>query len=200
MRPVPRRPGAPGPLGRHGLPGRWAGGAAAGRPGRPGTACRGPPGRPPAPGGLPRARIQGFPFGHLVILTGGLVFIASVTLVTEYTNKDAAGWTSLWGATHGDPVSPLSQTSFWISVALVAVVFMFTAISAGTRKRPVMIGALAASLGLIGYTLYIPSVGSAGFRSYGSSYWLSLAAAIAMMIGAGVALAGRRRRRSPPAR
>ena len=176
---------------------RPAGAAGAAGAARPAGARRG---ARPLPAASRARASRASPFGHLVILTGGLVFIASVTLVTEYTNKDAAGWTSLWGATHGDPVSPLSQTSFWISVALVAVVFMFTAISAGTRKRPVMIGALAASLGLIGYTLYIPSIGSAGFQSYGSSYWLSLAAAITMMIGAGVALAGRRRRRSPPAR
>jgi serine/threonine protein kinase len=154
----------------------------------------------PLPAGSRARASRVSPFGQLVILTGALVFIASVTLVTEYTNKDAAGWTSLWRATHGDPVSPLSQTNFWISLALVAAVLAFTAISAGTHKRLVMIGALAASLGLIGYTLYLPAVGSAGFRSYGSSYWLSLAAAIAMMIGAGAALTAPGRRRSPPAR
>ena len=174
-----------------------AGAARAGRVVPPAEVRRG---ARPLPAGTRARASRPSPLGQLVILTGALVFIASVTLVTEYTNKDAAGWTSLWRATHGDPVSPLSQTNFWISVALVAAVLVFTAISAGTHKRLVMIGALAASLGLIGYTLYLPSVGSAGFRSYGSSYWLSLAAAIAMMIGAGVALAARRRRRSPPAR
>jgi hypothetical protein len=61
-----------------------------------------------------------------------------------------------------------------------------------------MIGAAIGALGLIGYTLHIPSTGaSPGFQPYGSSYWLSLAAAITMVIGAAVALAARSRAPDP---
>ena len=61
-----------------------------------------------------------------------------------------------------------------------------------------MIGAALGAAGLIGYTLYIPSEGSSpGFPPYGSSYWLSLAATITMVIGAAVALAARSRATDP---
>ena len=89
------------------------------------------------------------------MLAGGLVFIASVTLLTHYANN-GNGWKSLWQATHGDLASPLYPDDFWIPVGLVALVLVFTAISASTRKRLVMIGTAIAALGLIGYTLHIP--------------------------------------------
>jgi hypothetical protein len=61
-----------------------------------------------------------------------------------------------------------------------------------------MIGTAVASVGLLGYTLHIPSTGaSPGFQPYGSSYWLSLAAAITMVIGAAVAVAARSRAPDP---
>ena len=127
--------------------------------------------------------------GQLVILTGGIVFLASVTLLTDYINN-GTGWKSLWEATHGDLASPLFSINFWILIALVAIVFMVTVMSMRIYKRPLMIGAAVASLGLIGYTLYIPSKGSSpGFSPYGSSYWLSVAAAVAVALGAGVAAA-----------
>ena len=51
-----------------------------------------------------------------------------------------------------------------------------------------MIGTAIASLGLIGYTVYLPSEGAyPGFGPYGSSYWLSLAVAIAMTLSAAAA-------------
>jgi serine/threonine-protein kinase len=139
--------------------------------------------------------------GQLIALFGSLVFIASVTLLTHYVNN-GTGWKSLWQATHGDLVSPLYPNDFWIPVALAALVFIFTAISASLHKRLVMIGTAVASAGLIGYILYIPSKGSSpGFQPYGSSYWLSFAATITMLIGAAVALAARSgapdRRNSP---
>ena len=88
----------------------------------------------------------------------------------------------------------LYQANFWIPVAMAALALIFTAIGAGTRKRLIMIGTAVAAIGLLGYTLHIPSTGaSPGFQPYGSSYWLSLAAAITMVIGAAVAIAGRSR-------
>jgi hypothetical protein len=120
-----------------------------------------------------------------------------VTLLTHYANN-GTGWKSLWQATHGDLASPLYGNDFWIPVALVALVLIFTAISASLHKRLVMIGTAVASAGLIGYILYIPSTGSSpGFQPYGSSYWLSLAATITMVIGAAVALAARSRAPDP---
>jgi serine/threonine-protein kinase len=135
--------------------------------------------------------------GQLIVLVGGLVFIASVTLLTHYANN-GTGWKSLWQATHGDLSSPLYPDDFWIPVALAALALICTAISAGVRRRLVMIGAALGAAGLIGYTLYIPSEGSSpGFQPYGSSYWLSLAATITMLIGAAVALAARSRAPDP---
>lgn len=125
------------------------------------------------------------------------MFIASVTLLTHYVNN-GTGWKSLWQATHGDLASPLYENDFWIPAALAALNVIFTAISASVRRRLVMIGAAIASLGLIGYTLLIPSKGaSPGFQPYGSSYWLSLAATITMVIGAAVALSARSRAPHP---
>ena len=149
----------------------------------------------PAGGGARVTRALGA--GQLIVLTGALVFLASVALLTSYTNN-GTGWKSLWQATHGDVASPLYQDDFWIPVALAALALLFTAISAGTRRRLPMIGTAAAALGLVGYTLHIPTEGSSpGFDPYGSAYWLSLAAALAMVIGAGVALAARSRRPGP---
>jgi len=135
--------------------------------------------------------------GQLIAVIGSLLFIASVTLLTHYVNN-GTGWKSLWQATHGDLASPLYPNDFWIPVGLAALVFIFTAISAILHKRLIMIGTAVASVGLIGYVLYIPSQGSSpGFQPYGSSYWLSLAATIIMVIGAAVALAARSRAPGP---
>jgi hypothetical protein len=129
----------------------------------------------------------------LIVLAGGLVFTASVTLLTHYANY-GTGWKSLWQSTHGDQASPLYPANFWIPVALAALALIFAAIGAGTRKRLIMIGTAVAAVGLLGYTLHTPSTGaSPGFQSYGSSYWLSLAAAITIVIGAAVAVAARSR-------
>jgi hypothetical protein len=131
------------------------------------------------------------------VLAGGLVFTASVTLLTHYANN-GTGWKSLWQSTHGDPASPLYPQDFWIPVALAALALIFTAIGASTHKRLIMIGTAVASIGLLGYTLYIPSAGaSPGFQPYGSSYWFSLAAAITMVTGAAVAVAARSRPPDP---
>jgi peptidoglycan/LPS O-acetylase OafA/YrhL len=120
-----------------------------------------------------------------------------VTLLTKYVNNGTGG-KSLWQATHGDLASPLYQSDFWIPAGLAGLGLLFTAISAGTRSRLAMIGTAVASIGLIGYTLHIPSKGaSPGFHPYGSSYWLSLGAAVVMVIGAAVALAARRRAPDP---
>ena len=155
-----------------------AGGARGTRPTRPGSRRRA--------SGVLRA-------GQLIAAAGGLVFIVAVTLLTKYTNN-GTGWKSLWQATHGDPASPLYQADFWIPAALAALGLVFTAISAGTRGRLAMVGTAVASLALIAYTLHIPSKGaSPGFQPYGSSYWLSVGAAIIMVIGAAVALAARPR-------
>ena len=166
------------------------------RPARPAPAVAGRSTRPPRAGSRARpSRVLGA--GQLIALIGSLVFIASVTLLTHYVNN-GTGWKSLWQATHGDLASPLYPDDFWILVALVTLALIFTAISASARKRLVMIGTAIAALGLIGYTLHIPSTGaSPGFQPYGSSYWLSLAATITMVIGAAVALSARSRAPHP---
>jgi len=161
----------------------------------PATAPAAGAGRPLAGSRGLASRVLGA--GQLIVLIGGLVFIASVTLLTHYVNN-GTGWKSLWQATHGDLASPLYGNDFWIPVALAALALTCTAISAGVRRRLVMIGAALGAAGLIGYTLYIPSTGSSpGFQPYGSSYWLSLAATVTMVIGAAVALAARSRAPDP---
>jgi predicted Ser/Thr protein kinase len=140
---------------------------------------------------------RAFGAGQLTVLAGTLGFTASVTLLTHYANY-GTGWKSLWQSTHGDQASPLYPANFWIPVALAALALIFTAIGAGTRKRLIMIGTAVAAVGLLGYTLHIPSTGaSPGFQPYGSSYWLSLAAAITMVMGAAVAVAARSRAPDP---
>jgi hypothetical protein len=133
----------------------------------------------------------------LIVLAGALGFTASVTLLTHYANY-GTGWKSLWQSTHSDQASPLYPADFWIPAALAALALIFTAIGASTHKRLIMIGTAVAAVGLLGYTLHIPSTGaSPGFQPYGSSYWLSLAAAITMVIGAAVAIAARSRTPDP---
>ena len=135
--------------------------------------------------------------GQLIVLAGALGFTASVTLLTHYANYGTS-WKSLWQSTHGDQASPLYPADFWIPAALAALALIFTAIGASTRKRLIMIGTAVAAVGLLGYTLHIPSTGaSPGFQPYGSSYWLSLAAVITMVIGAAVAVAARSRTPDP---
>ncbi len=152
--------------------------------------------RPPQAGS--RARPSGvLRAGQLIAVIGGLAYIASVTVLKNYVDN-GTGWKSLWQATHGDLASPLYQNDFWIPVALAALALVFTAISAGVRGRLPMVGTAIASLGLIGYTLRIPSKGAApGFHPYGSSYWVSVAAAAIVLIGAAIALAARSRARDP---
>src|SRR5215475_12160524 len=159
------------------------------------TARAGRTTRPPRAGSRGRAsRVLGA--GQVIALIGSLLFITT-TLLTHYVNN-GTGWKSLWQATHGDLASPLYANDFWIPVALAALAFIFTAISAILHGRLVMIGTAIASVGLIGYVLYIPSKGSSpGFQPYGSSYWLSLAATVTMVIGAAVALAARSRASGP---
>jgi serine/threonine protein kinase len=166
----------------------------------PGAPAAPRPARPAPRAAAPRPASSGASwFGRLVVLTGALVFAGSVTVLTNYINN-GTGWKSLWQATHNDPASPLFPHDFWILVALAILALVFTGISAAARQRLVMIGAALASLGLIGYTLYLPSKGRApGFQPYGTSYWVSLAAAAVMMIGAVIALAARSRAPRPPA-
>ena len=129
--------------------------------------------------------------GQFLALIGAIVFTASVTVLTSYTDNGTGG-KSLWQATHGDLASPLYPKDFWILTGLVALAFVATFMSLRTYKRSFMIGAAAASAGLIAYTLYIPRIGNfPGFGPYGSAYWLSLIAAIAMALGAGVAAVAR---------
>jgi len=128
--------------------------------------------------------------GRVLVLAGALLFLVSVTVLTHYTNN-GTGWKSLWQATHHDPASPLVAANFWILIALVALAVVFTLISLGGRLA--IIVAVLASLAAVGYTIYLPMTGrSPGFQPYGSSFWLSLAAAGVMALGAGLALGGRR--------
>jgi hypothetical protein len=118
----------------------------------------------------------------LIALAGAALFLASVTLLTSYVDN-GTGPRSLFQATHGDPASPLYPRDFWAVADLLACV----TISLLTARRWAMVCAAAAAFGLIGYTLYIPTLGLApGFGPYGSSYWVSLAAAVVMALGAGV--------------
>ena len=126
--------------------------------------------------------------GRLIVMVSSVVFIASATLLTRYTNN-GTGWKSLLEATHGDPASPLRSMSFNILISLVALAFMVTIISIGVRRRLPMIVVVVAALALIGYTSYLPAIGGDGLSDYGSSYWISLVAAVAMAFGGGFAFA-----------
>ncbi len=126
--------------------------------------------------------------GRLIVMVSSVVFIASATLLTRYTNN-GTGWKSLLAATHGDPASPLRAMSFNILIGLVALVFLVTIISIGVHRRLPMIVVVVAALALIGYTSYLPAIGGDGLSDYGSSYWISLVAAVAMAFGGGFAFA-----------
>jgi serine/threonine protein kinase len=126
--------------------------------------------------------------GQLIVMVSSVIFVASATLLTRYTNN-GTGWKSFFEATHGDPASPLRAMSFNISIGLVALVFLVTIISIGVHRRLPMIVVVVAALALIGYTSYLPSIGGDGLSDYGSSYWISLAAAVTMAFGAGFAAA-----------
>ena len=129
--------------------------------------------------------------GQFLALIGAIVFTASVTVLTSYTDNGTGG-KSLWQATHGDLASPLYPKDFWIPIGLVALAFVATFMSLRTYKRSSTICAAAASAGLIAYTLYIPRIGHfPGFGPYGSAYWISLIAAMAMALGAGIAAIAR---------
>lgn len=129
--------------------------------------------------------------GRVAVLIGAIVFTASVTMLTDYVNNGTGG-KSLLQATSGDLASPLYPKDFRILIGLAALVFVATILSGGMFRRPFMIVAAVASVGLIGYTLHVPQIGLApGFGTYGSSYWLSLLAAVVMTLGAVVAAAAR---------
>ena len=119
--------------------------------------------------------------GKVAALIGGAVFLASVRLFTNYIDN-GTGPKSLFQATDGDLASPLHPHDFRILLGLLAAVLVLTLISLLIAGRWVMVCATVAALGLVGYTLYIPSIGTG---SYGSSYWVSLAAAVVMTVGAG---------------
>jgi hypothetical protein len=155
---------------------------------RPGP---GPGGHTASPAASPvhrpaRRRAGGY-VGRLAAAAGCLVFLASVTVLHNYVNN-GGGWKSLWGATHGDITSPLYAKNFWIPVALAAFVLLGTAAFIRLRSRLAMGAVTVAALGVAGYTLYIPTIGaSPGFGPYGVDYWLSLAAAAVMTLGAAAA-------------
>ncbi|HEY6279994.1 MAG TPA: protein kinase [Streptosporangiaceae bacterium] len=186
------------PAGRSAPSGRTAGagpGTAAGSgraPGRPPTsAAPGSPGALPGagmPGVRPRAGrpARGWA-GRLIAVAGCLVFLVSLTVLHRYVNN-GTGWKSLWEATHGDIASPLYAKDFWIPAALAAFVLIGTTVTIPARTGFGMGVVAVAALASIGYTLYIPAIGrSPGFAPYGTSYWLSLAAAVVMAVGAAAA-------------
>jgi hypothetical protein len=71
---------------------------------------------------------------------------------------------------------------------MAALAFVASVLSMLSSQRSLMIAAGAASLGIIAYTLCIPTEGILpGFDLYGWSYWLSLAVAIVIALGAVVA-------------
>ena len=122
--------------------------------------------------------------GRLIAVAGCLVFLVSLTVLHQYVNN-GTGWKSLWEATHGDVASPLYAWDFWIPAALAAFVLIGTTLTVPARTGFGMGVVTVAALASIGYTLYIPTIGrSPGFAPYGTSYWLSLAAAVLMAAGA----------------
>jgi hypothetical protein len=124
---------------------------------------------------------------RLALLVACMVFLASVTLFSNYVNNGTGG-KSLLQATSNDPASPLFPIDFWTVVVLAVAVLAVTVISFRVYRRLLMAVAAAASLVLTGYTLHIPFEGSfPGFGTYGPSYWLSLSVAIVMVIAAGIA-------------
>jgi hypothetical protein len=128
---------------------------------------------------------------QLTVLVSCGLFGISVALLTHYVNNN--GGESLLKATSSDPASPLHPGDFKILVVLAALAFVITIISMLASRPSLMFGAAIAALGLIGYTVHIPSEGTfPGFGPYGSSYWFSLAVAIAMALTAGVAAVARR--------
>jgi hypothetical protein len=128
----------------------------------------------------PAARLA----GKIAALSGAIIFLASVTVFANYTNLSTTGQSvSLLHAIHGDPASPLHPHDFWIPIGLLAIAFICTLIGMLVAERSITIIAVLAALGLVGYTLYIPTINSDGFAAYGSSYWVSLAAAVLMTVG-----------------
>jgi hypothetical protein len=128
--------------------------------------------------------------GKLIILAAGLAYVASVTLPPDYINN-GTGPRTLRQATNGDLASPLYAHDFWIPVALAVLAGVFALISLGMLRRSLIILAMLASLGLAGYTFYIPTRGAApGFGPYGPGYWLSVVAAV-IALCAGVTASAR---------
>jgi hypothetical protein len=125
----------------------------------------------------------------LAALAGSVIFLASVALLPNYTNKAPDGLVSLYHATRHDDWSPLRIYIFWTVIVLLSLIFVLTLMSFAVASRPLMAGATLIALGLASYTLYIPTIGSDGFSAYGSSYWASLAAAAVMALGTGLAAA-----------
>ncbi len=163
-----RTPGRPLTPAATGYPSASPGGGISGERPRPGRPARGWTGR-------------------LIAVAGCLGFLASLTVLHGYVNN-GAGWKSLWEATHGDLSSPLYAKDFWIPAALAAFVLLGTAVTVPARTGFGMGVVTVAALASIGYTLYIPAIGrSPGFAAYGTSYWLSLAAAVVMTAGAAAA-------------
>ena len=120
----------------------------------------------------------------LIALAGAIVYLVSATLLTHYIDN-GTGPKSLYQATNGDPASPLSPRHFMTLAALLAATAALAATSLVTARRWAIAGATATALVLAAYTLYLPSVNSDGFGPYGSSYWISLAAAAVMALAAG---------------
>ena len=122
-----------------------------------------------------------------ILLASCLVFLASVTLLTDYVDNGTGGRSLLQAATN-DPASPLYPADFGVVAALAVGVLVVTLISLAAWRRPLMALAAAASIALTGYTVYISREGnSPGFGPYGPGYWLSLASALVMALAAGTA-------------
>jgi hypothetical protein len=137
---------------------------------------------------------------QFAVLIGCGLFWISVAVLTHYVKTN--GWESLLTATSSDRASPLLPRDFWILIILAALAFVISVLSMLSSQRSLMIAAGVAALGLIAYTLYIPSEGSfPGFDPFGWSYWLSLAVAIVIALGAVVAaVPGSMSRREPERR
>jgi serine/threonine-protein kinase len=148
------------------------------------TTSRSPSDRSP-----PARRVRSL--GLVVALVGSMVFLASISVPgTQYIKDEPGTYRSMQYAERGDNNAPTEEDDFVILIALACVVLVVCAVSLRAYRRVAVLAATAASIGLIGYSLYLPlfATGS-GFERYGWSYWLSLAAGAVMLIATGVAYA-----------
>ena len=113
--------------------------------------------------------------------------VAEVVVHDRLASRAVLDLAPQYQAARYDHSSPLRGINFWTVITLLALIIVLTVISFTVADRPLMAVAALIALGLVSYTLYIPTIGSDGFGAYGSSYWASLVAAAVMVLGTGLA-------------